>query len=81
MSEATLKGIEEAIEAHVKEEFGENAIAADWLLSLGLIMAEPEGTYHQVTYVASDSAMHAVYGVGMLALEDFKNDCIGDDED
>lgn len=82
MSEDTLKKLEEAIESHVKAEYGDEVIVNDFFLATGMISSDENDTYHQTSYVASDSPIHAVYGLGKLALAELKADAMsGPDED
>lgn len=81
MSDTTLKALEEAIEAHVKAEYGEETVCADWFVGYALVTVDEGVTLSTTSYVASDSAAHSVYGAAKFALEEMKNDVFGDEEE
>mgnify|MGYP000076521300 CR=1 FL=1 len=85
MSEQTIRGIEDAIRAHIADIDGLEPVVGDWFLAYAYMSHDPDaddGISHHSGYTAPDSTPHGTLGIGRLGLRILERDLIdgADDE-
>lgn len=85
MSEQTIRGIEDAIRAHIADIDGLEPVVGDWFLAYAYMSHDPDaddGISHHSGYTAPDSTPHGTLGIGRLGLRILERDLIdGADEE